>query len=387
MAINDLFDPKSLTDWYHAATILEELRHAGTPVSQVPAIPYFENIFSRLPLSSFARFMLGSSRAGQATNYTQVVYGDAFFFNGNDWTTTQDDIDQFTHGIGQPNFFYNSQYGALSTFSSVGKLNYHAASISLQERLHNDALVLDFNYTLAHSLDDASGLQTSGAFGTAFVLNPIRQQDNYADSDYDVRHNINANFIWQVPIGQGQWLLHDSNKWVNGILGGWQLSGIFRWNSGLPIFSPYDDARWATNWNVQSSAVPIGPIQTCPDRGGLTAPKLFGCDPTGAYQDWRNAQPGETGARNILRLPGYVDFDAGLGKTFHMPWSEKHTLQIRWDTFNVTNTQRLGAIDSSRTGFGIVLDPQTAKPPVNWSNFTAIQGSPRVMQFGFRYEF
>lgn len=387
MAINDLFDPKSLTDWYHAATILEELRHAGTPVSQVPAIPYFENIFSRLPLNSFARFMLGSSRAGQASNYTQVVYGDAFFFNGNDWTTTQDDIDQFTHSQGQPNFFYNSQYGALSTFSSVGKLNYHAASISLQERLHNDALVLDFNYTLAHSLDDASGLQTSGAFATAFVLNPIRQQDNYADSDYDVRHNINANFIWQVPIGQGQWLLHDSNKWVNGILGGWQLSGIFRWNSGLPIFSPYDDARWATNWNVQSSAVPIGPIQTCPDRGGLTAPKLFGCDPTGAYQDWRNAQPGETGARNILRLPGYIDFDAGLGKTFHMPWGEKHTLQIRWDTFNVTNTQRLGAIDSSRTGFGIVLDPQTAKPPVNWSNFTAIQGSPRVMQFGFRYEF
>lgn len=387
MAINDLFDPRSLTDWYHAATILEELRHAGTPVSQVPAIPYFENIFSRLPLNSFARFMLGSSRAGQATNYTQVVYGDAFFFNGNDWTTTQDDIDQFAHGQGQPNFFYNSQYGALSTFSSVGNLNYHAGALSVLERFHNDALVLDFNYTLSHSLDDASGLQTSGAFGTAFILNPIRQHDNYANSDYDIRHNINANFIWQVPIGRGRMLLHDSNKVANAVLGGWQLTGIFRWNSGLPIFSPFDDARWATNWNVQSSVVPIAPIQSCPDRGGLAAPKLFGCDPTGAYRDWRNAQPGETGARNILRLPGYVDFDAGLGKTFHMPWSEKHTLQIRWDTFNVTNTQRLGAIQATRTGFGVVLDPQTANPPVNWSNFTAIQGSPRVMQFGFRYEF
>ena len=232
-----------------------------------------------------------------------------------------------------------------------------------------------------------SGLQTSGAFGTAFILNPIRQHDNYANSDYDVRHSINANAIWQIPIGHGRWLLHDSNKVVNGALGGWQLSSIFRWNSGLPLFSPYDDARWATYWNAQSSVTPIGPIQTCPDRGGLTAPKLFGCDPTGAYRDWRNAQPGETGARNILRLPGYVDFDAGLGKTFTMPWSEKHTLQIRWDTFNVTNTQRLGAIQATRTGFGVVLDPQTATPPSIWSNFTAIQGSPRVMQFGFRYEF
>jgi hypothetical protein len=385
MALNNLFDPQSLTDWYTAAGTLEQLRHAGTPISQVPAIPYFEHLFGGIP--NFARNLLGSSRAGLASNATQAVYGDAFIFNGNDWTQTQDDIDAAANSAGLANFFFNGQYGALSTFSSVGNLNYHAGTISIRQRLKNDSLIFDFNYTLSHSLDDASGLQTSGAFGTAFILNPIRQHDNYANSDYDVRHSINANAIWQIPIGHGRWLLNDSNKIVNGALGGWQLSGIFRWNSGLPLFSPYDDARWATNWNAQSSATPIGPIQTCPTRGGLTAPKLFGCDPTGAYRDWRNAQPGETGARNILRLPGYVDLDMGLAKTFTMPWSETQKFQIRWETFNVTNTQRLGGIDSSRTGFGIVLDPQTATPPTNWSNFTRIQGTPRVMQVGFRYDF
>ncbi|MGB8508819.1 MAG: hypothetical protein WCD76_10460, partial [Pyrinomonadaceae bacterium] len=116
-------------------------------------------------------------------------------------------------------------------------------------------------------------------------------------------------------------------------------------------------------------------------------PKLFGCDTQGAYRSWRNAKPGETGDRNVIRLPGYVALDMGLGKTFTMPWSENHKLQIRWETFNVTNTQRLGTVDSSRTGLGLVLDPQTAAPPTNWSNFTKIQGTPRVMQFGFRYEF
>jgi hypothetical protein len=35
----------------------------------------------------------------------------------------------------------------------------------------------------------------------------------------------------------------------------------------------------------------------------------------------------------------------------------------------------------------MVLDPESANPPTNWSNFTQIQGSPRVFQFGFRYEF
>jgi hypothetical protein len=77
----------------------------------------------------------------------------------------------------------------------------------------------------------------------------------------------------------------------------------------------------------------------------------------------------------------------GLGKTFSMPWSEKHKLQIRWEAFNVTNTQRLGRIDSSRTGFGLTPDPSSGTPPPNWSNFTKIQGTPRVMQVGFRYEF
>ena len=384
MMPNNLVDPKSGMDWYTAAGILEDYRRNGTPISQIPAIPYFENLFGSIP--NFARGLLGASRAGLAANATQAVYGDAFIFNGNDWTTTQSDIDDVASARGLANFFYNSQYGALSTFSSVGNLNYHAGTLSVRQRL-GERLILDFNYTLSHALDDASGLQTSAAYGTAFILNPIRQRDNYANSDYDVRHLINANGVWQLPVGRGHWLLGDTNKVVNAVLGGWQLSGIFRWNSGLPIFSPYDAATWATNWNAQSSGVRVAPVQTCPTRGGTDAPKLFGCDPTTAYRSWRNAKPGETGDRNVLRLPGYVNLDMGLAKTFTMPWGENHKLQIRWDTFNVTNTQRLGTIDSSRTGFGLVLDPQTATPPTNWSNFTAIQGSPRVMQFGFRYDF
>jgi len=384
MMPNNLTDPKSGMDWYTAAGILEDFRRNGTPISAIPAIPYFENLFGGIP--NFARSLLGASRAGLAANATQAVYGDAFIFNGNDWTTTQSDIDDTAFSRGLPNFFFNSQYGALSSFGSVGNLNYHAATFSLRERLSN-SLFLDFNYTLSHTLDDASGLQTSGGFGTAFILNPILQHASYANSDYDVRHLINANGVWDLPLGRGRWLLHDSNKVVNGILGGWQLSGIFRWNSGLPIFSPYDAATWATNWNAQSSGVRVAPVETCPTRGDVVAPKLFGCDPQSVYRSFRNAKPGETGDRNVLRLPGYVNLDMGLAKSWGMPWSENHKLEIRWDVFNVTNTQRLGTIDSSRTGFGLVVDPQNATPPSNWSNFTAIQGSPRVMQFGFRYDF
>jgi hypothetical protein len=394
--LNNLVDPASGMDWYTAAGMLEDIRRdlasrgitsssssaaQQAAIRSVAAIPYFENLFARIP--NLAASLLGSSRASWATNATQAVFGDALIFNGNDWTQTQSEIDFAATDEGFQSFFYHPQYGALSAISSIGNSNYHAGTLSIRQRL-GEKLYFDFNYTLSHSLDDASGLQTSGNYGTSLILNPLRQRDNYADSDFDVRHIINSNAVWQIPVGRGRWLLKDTNKIVNAFLGGWQLSGVFRWNSGLPIYSPYDDSRWATNWNVQSSGVRLKPVSTCPTRGsGNDAPSLFGCNRTEAYQSWRNAKPGETGDRNVIRMPGYVSLDLGLAKSFTMPWSEDHRLQIRAEGFNVTNTQRFGSVSNLTLG----LDPQVDTPPSDWWNFTAIQGTPRVIQFGLRYSF
>jgi Carboxypeptidase regulatory-like domain/TonB dependent receptor len=406
MALNNLVDPKSGVDWYTAAGILEDLRRSGASPSQVAQLPYFANLFpaNLAHLMNVNYWGCGSADPNclnpnnwtidEHLNQTQAVFANADAnLYGNDWTDIQDVIDQAVNGGDSTlnNLFFQPQYGALSAFSSIAKSNYNAATVSLRERL-GTSLTMDFNYTLSHSLDDASGLATSGAFGGAFILNPILQHNSYADSDFDIRHIININGIWQLPVGKGRMLFGHANKFVDAVIGGWQLSGIFRWNSGLPVgfygaSGVYDDARWATNWNVQSNLTRIKPIDVCPTRGDTGPPKLFGCNTLEAYRSFRNAKPGETGDRNVFRVPGYVNLDMGLGKSFRMPWSEGHKLQIRVEAFNLTNTQRLGQFDTSRTGFGLVLDPQTATPPTNWSNFTAIQGTPRVLQFGFRYEF
>jgi hypothetical protein len=395
MSLNNLVDPKSGMDWYTAAGMLEDLRRAGVPASQVPQIPYFANLFPANLAQLMNENYWGDDLINTAFNQTQAVYANTDpDLYGNDWTDIQDVIDQAVNGglSTLNNLFFQPQYGALSSFSSIAKSNYHAATVSLRERL-GTSLTMDFNYTLSHSLDDASGLATSGAFGGAFILNPILQKNSYANSDFDIRHIVNVNGIWQLPVGRNRMLFGNANKFVNSIIGGWQLSGIFRWNSGLPVgfygaSGVYDDARWATNWNVQSNLTRIREIQPCPTRGGGNQPpKLFGCNTLDAYRSFRNAKPGESGDRNVFRVPGYVNLDLGLGKSFTMPWSEGHKLQIRVEAFNITNTQRLGQFDTSRTGFGMVLDPESANPPTNWSNFTQIQGSPRVFQFGFRYEF
>ena len=405
MALNNLVDPKSGMDWYTAGGMLEDLRRSGAPISSVASIPYFQNLFpaNLAHLMNLNYFGCGSSdpnclnpknwTISETLNQTQAVYSVAVNVYDNDWTDTQDVMDQAVNSGGSTinNLFFQPQYGALSTFSSIAKSNYNAATLTLRERL-GTALTMDFNYTLSHSLDDASGLATSGAFGGAFILNPVLQESSYANSDFDIRQIINVNAVWQLPVGKGHAFLGNANKWVNGIIGGWQLSGIYRWNSGLPVgfygdSGVFDDARWATNWNAQSNVTRIKPVQTCPTRGDVVAPKLFGCNTKDAYQSFRNAKPGETGDRNVFRVPGYVDLDMGLGKSFSMPWSEKQKLQIRVEAFNITNTQRLGQYDTSRGGFGVAVDPQTATPPSQWSNFTAIQGTPRVFQFGFRFEF
>jgi carboxypeptidase family protein len=400
MSFNNLRDPKTGVDWYTAGTELEKLRQKGTDISQIPALlspqvsQYFDNLFPA-NLASVINDFEGSLMDPTWTN-AQAFYGFPYtgYFSGNDWTDTLAEIDLDLFNDGYPIMFMQPQYGALSTWSTIGNSNYHALALSYRQRLNS--LTLDVNYTWAHSLDDASGLQSEGGYGNnvangSFIINPIRQHDSYASSDFDVRHNINADVIWDMPFGRGKTFIGNASKLVDAVFGGWQLSSIFRWNTGLPTQpNPYDSSRWATNWNVQANVTPIAPVNTCPNRPSNGTPKLFGgCDVNAIYQNFRNAYPGETGPRNIFRMPGYVDVDLGLGKTWKMPYSENHMLQIRWDVFNVTNTQHFGAIDGSRTGFGVGLDPglNHTNAPGNWSNFTGIQGQPRVMQVGMRYSF
>ncbi|HEX4945927.1 MAG TPA: TonB-dependent receptor [Blastocatellia bacterium] len=392
MSINNLRDPASGVDWYTAGGQLETFRAAGRAVSSIAQIPYFANLF---PANLADLLGLPASY-----NQTQAVYalsvptalgGNSSFYNyGNDWTSTLFEISTLSNAAcnpPNPNFsaschaFYQPQWGTLGAWSSVGNSDYRAFTLSARQRYKN-SLTLDFNYTLSNSKDDASGLMTASTTGVN-ILNPFRQSDNYAFSDFDVRHIINTNFVWQLPFGKGRWLMGNSGNAVDAIVGGWQFSGIVRYNSGLPVSAPYDDARWATNWNVQSNGTRIRPVDTCPTRGGA----LFGCNTTQAFQSFRNARPGETGERNVFRNVGVVSTDVGLGKTFKMPYSEGHALQIRWEVFNLFNYQAMGAFDTSRSGFGIPLDPGNKPPPVNWSRYTAIQGSPRFMQFFLRYNF
>lgn len=388
MQLNNIRDPQSGLTWYEAVNKLIDHRYANTPILSVPTLPYFENLFPGI-----AEFILGDpSLTNTQAMYTLLARSGVGGFDITDYTFLQLLIDD------QPvakfnNTFFHPQYAALSTFGTIAHSNYNSAQFSLRQRFHND-VTFDINYTYSHSLDNASGLQNSTSYGTAFIVNALDPDSNYASSDFDARHIVNANWLVGLPFGRGKRFGSNWNTIANGILGGWQTTGIFRWNSGLPPGEPFQADRWATNWNVQSNMVRVCKADSSPTRVGEA--NLFR-DPLAVFKCFREPRAGEVGDRNVLRGEGYFTLDMGLAKTFKLPW-EGHTIQFRAEVFNVTNTQKFA--NNSLLGFGLPVDPWLLSDadarneiPDNFGKYTATQTplnetkAGRIMQFALRYQF
>ena len=391
MQLNNIRDPQSGMTYYEAVNKLVDYRYQGRAINSIQSLPFFDHLFPFMPdwwgdtsltptQAAYAFLAFPSVGGADIVDYTflQLLWDDS-----PNCTTCP-----FGGGPARfNNMFYQPQFGALSAFSTVARSNYNALQLSVRQRLGND-VTFDFNYTLSHSLDNASGLQSSSSYGTAFIVNALFPDQNYATSDFDARHIINANWLVGLPFGRGKKFLSNTSSVTDAFLGGWELSGIFRWNSGLPIQTPFDCCVWATNWNVQSNGVRVQPVVSSPTRSG--SPNIFS-DPNAVYRSFRPARPGEVGDRNVLRAPGYISLDAGLSKTFKLPW-EGHTLQFRWEVFNVTNTQRFDGLTISDLSLG--EDPFLGgSPNSDFGKFTSTQAplgetrAGRVMQFALRYQF
>jgi len=162
---------------------------------------------------------------------------------------------------------------------------------------------------------------------------------------------------------------------ANAFLGGWSLSGLFHWTTGLP-FSVFVTG-WSTNYNLAGEAIQVAsPGKVGVYRNAAGNPNMFK-DPIAVQQNaFRQPYPGEGGQRNELRGPGYFGIDTGLGKQCSI--TEQQKLKLAWEIFNITNAVRFDAtlssnsFDLSSSGFGVYSSTLT---------------KPRVMQFSLRYSF
>jgi hypothetical protein len=385
----DLVDPSSKMDYFAAATQLTKAANAGTPISQIAPIPYWENLFPQAAgLASnqlWGCSSLPTGTLGPNVSATQAMYGLFGCFAGNETTALAiADLNCYPAcaqlpGQSAPQAFnyWDDQFSSLYAWRSIGNSSYNGLQFTLRHAMSR-GLQFDFNYTYSKSIDigsNAERINEYEGYGFSRVINSWSPNQLRAVSDFDMRHQINANWVYELPFGRSRRFGSSANKFVDAVLGGWGLSGIVHWTSGLP-FTMGSGAGWSTNWQWEGDAVQTGPpgkIGVFRDADGTL--NMFQ-DTTKAQNAFRFPYPGESGQRNNLRGQGYFELDSGLYKNWKV--TESQNLKFSWEVFNVTNTPRFDAAQGA-ANFDLTSGIFGA--------YTNTLSTPRVMQFGVRYEF
>lgn len=399
----DLVDPKSGVDYYSAAARISQLERQGVPASQItdalvgPTAAFWHDMIMPLKPGVAGYQVYGS---GPTTSVMQAVY-EAYgisSYPGNE-IVGLGNIDLYgllTDTAGNSHYFcatpacsqgfvgdlLNNQLTSSFAWSSVGRSNYNGLQVNLRKRL-SGGLQFDFNYTFSKSLDTTSAATrvgfNQGPVGTA-LANAFSPQSAWAVSDFDTTHQFNLNWIAELPFGRDKHFLHNAGAVTNAILGGWQFSGLARWTSGFP-FSTANGPFWPTDWNYSGLAQLAGNPQTGAYKFPDGTVSIF-ANPSAAYNDYTHPYPGGgNGSRNVLRGDGIAGLDMALSKRWRMP-IEGHTLQFRWEVFNVPNLVRFNV-----ESVGGVSSPSLTQVPSQFGDYQSLLTQPRVMQFALRYEF
>ena len=290
---------------------------------------------------------------------------------------------------GQPGDYLNNQATSMFAWSSIGKSSYNALQATLRKQF-GSGVQFDLNYTYSKSIDitsSASRLSWSaccnvGAPGTRLV-NAFDPNGRRGVSDFDTTHQINANWIVELPVGKGRRFAGNASGVANAFIGGWQLSGLARWTSGFP-FTVDNGNFWPTNWDEQGIAQMVARPQIGHHRDPSTGAVSVFANPTAAFSDFVHPFPGQNGSRNVIRGDGYAGWDMALSRRWKMPW-EGQSLQFRWEVFNVPNLHRFNV--ESGLGTSACTCIASLQAPSTFGDYSGLLTQPREMQFALRYEF
>jgi Carboxypeptidase regulatory-like domain len=298
------------------------------------------------------------------------------------------------------------RFGAVTQFATGANSHYHGLQMTAEKRFGN-GLTGQVNYTWSRCMDTVSNggfLQ----FSAGGILSPLPGDlaRDYGPCDYDIRHNLNAQYVYALPSKVRR-------RSLGYVLNDWQVSGTLFWHSGIPFsvlstqYSANGDGIVNGSGPQFASVVPGVPLYEHAPIAGVTQPGtvqwlnpnafVSAVDPsTGACaggNSAKNCQFGNLG-RNALRGPDFTWSDFYLTKSF--PLTER--LKLRFDTqfFNVFNhpnfalpSMVLAGIPgkpSTQTGFGALAS--TTSPPTGLLGVgLGGDSTPRMIAFQMRLEF
>jgi hypothetical protein len=277
----------------------------------------------------------------------------------------------------------NPQIGGGDYWGVLGRSNYNAMLAELKHQFSHQFMA-DAQFTWARSMDTSSGPYFEQDY-------PYNLDLNYGRSDFDVGKSFKIFGMWQ-PV-----FFHSSRGWMEKIIGGWSLSGIFDVHSGFP-WSPVVSVNGGSLYCGTCGYGQLLPSAYLGGAGSSTSNDAFKTPaasnfPLGgtayfatpsytAYggTDYGSALPQSPGLhRNSLNLPGYKDVDLTLAKDFGLPampgLGENARVEFRVDAYNVFNN--------------LNFNPNQISNNIGSPNFGTITGalSGRVVTLGARFSF
>ncbi len=246
------------------------------------------------------------------------------------------------------------KFGNVTVMDASVAGNLHSLQTKFEKRFSH-GLQSTVAYTFSHSIDNDGSIQN------AYDLRSER-----GSSDFDIRHRFVANYVYDLPIGNGKTFAGSAGRVANAIIGNWQMTGIFTLQSGNPLTAAVSGSRSNVGGSDRPNAVSgVSPNLSSSDR---TPDRWFN---TGAFvlqpaNFWGNA------GRNTIEGPRVTQLDFSLYKNF--PFSEMKKLQFRAEVFNIMNHPNFALPDVTINGASV-------------GKITSTNTTSRQIQLGMKLNF
>jgi len=259
--------------------------------------------------------------------------------------------------------FVYPQFGLIEYRDDNGISRYDSMEATMDKRF-GSGYTIRAAYTLSKSLDNSFEHLTSGG-SNSFPQNARDIHSWYGPSDFDTRHRLVVNGIWELPFGKGKAYFQEGA--ASKLLGGWELAGSFNARSG----HPFTVTQSNDPLSLGSLSTTLPDVVGDPRVSNPTVDRWF--DPLAFKALTSTTNRFGTEGRNILYGPNLVSLDFSVHRRFGLG-SETRFADFRWEVFNALN----------RANFGL---PNRTVNSANNGTITTLSGDPRVMQFALRLNF
>ncbi|MCU1310744.1 MAG: hypothetical protein JWO20_1869 [Candidatus Angelobacter sp.] len=263
------------------------------------------------------------------------------------------------------------QFNNVQVGENSGRSYYDSLQVTV--RRSAGALRLVGNYTYSHSIDNIT-VDPNGFTSPIDNYNPGL---NKGSGDFDHRHSFNASVSYTLPFGRGQHFGSNMPRWLDEIVGGWDIGSLIILQDGTLFTVSAQRATFNNDANSRANYtgdVHAGSVQYQPDGS------VFFFTPTDlANFGFPVAGSIGTSGRNAFRGPHFTNVDSSLVKAFKI--TERQKVSFRAEAYNLFNHPNFGGMNTNIT------------TPATFGKFSSTLGSSgggtgaRTMQVTLRYDF